>query len=311
MRLGRIITVVSAAALLGGCGITSAVQSVATSVIDTVTAPLEGMANPSPTATEDTDRLDMIAFASAYCRGEAQAALAATREIVQKHPNSPKAKLIHAMALDLGGHGIDAYRTLEPLATASHGMPAVLKCGDTFIYSGSVTEVAQRRLFEVGTELKKLGMVLPLPDQQHAGAALKSVFMLASTAPTRIADAPLPPQEVKTAEIVPPTQPVETNATPSPMRKPVAIPVAASHFVHLGSYRSKKMLDKGWKSLKKRYGRLLASEQMTVTKIDLGKPKGKYLRLGVSVAGSATANRLCGKLKSSGQYCAVMRTGKS
>ena len=76
----------------------------------------------------------------------------------------PRAKLLYGLSLDLAGHGVMAYRVLEPLTKTNHKLPAVLRCGDEFVYSGTVTEVAQRRLFRVKTQLTAFGTKFPLPD---------------------------------------------------------------------------------------------------------------------------------------------------
>ncbi len=183
----------------------------------------------------------------------------------------------------------------------------MLKCGDDFVYSGTVSEVAQRRLFEIKTRLEKLGLVFPLPEPAAVETTSKNLFALAAMAPTRIAEKPLPPQEVKSAIVIPPKAPVAEKAPvvlkkPEPgdgVPRPARKPTRGTHFVHLGSYKSSKMLERGWQQLQKRFSKILGSEEKSVSRVDLGK-RGKFLRLGVRAADSRSAGRLCSRLKSSG-----------
>ncbi len=318
MKAGYAISLCLLALLsLGGCGVGSAVKDVATTVAEVVKAPIEAVSAPSRPETDES-KFDTIPFAAAYCKGDAEEAVATTREFVQKFPQSPKSHLLHGVALDLSGRGVMAYRALAPLAAARHGSAAVLKCGDEFIYSGTVSEVAQRRLFEIKTRLEKLGLIFPLPAPAKVETTSRDLFALAAMAPTRIAEKPLPPQEVKAATVVPPKAP-EAEKVPIVLNKPepkdgiprpARKPSRGTHFVHLGSYKSSKMLDRGWQQLQKRFSKILGGEQKSVSRVDLGK-KGTFLRLGVQATDSRSASRLCSQLKSSGQYCTVMRTGRS
>jgi len=139
---------------------------------------------------EDPMRQDIIAFANAYCRKDGLAAVAATQNLVVAHPKYPRAQLNYGLALDLAGRGVAAYTVLDRLAKGSHPMPAVLLCGDDFKYSGTVTEVAQRRLFNIKTALSALGMTLPPPSPGDMKAARETIYRLASMAPA--ADEVLP-----------------------------------------------------------------------------------------------------------------------
>ncbi|MGB0631736.1 MAG: hypothetical protein ACPGRZ_13685 [Alphaproteobacteria bacterium] len=252
----------------------------------------------------DPMRLDTIAFADAYCRRDGKAAVAATQKLVVAHPTHPRAKLLYGLSLDLPGRGVMAYRVIEPLTRANHSMPAVLRCGDEFIYSGTVTEVAQRRLFRVKTQLNELGLQFPLPDAKTHQAAGNAIYKLAAMAPVELPKAPMAktslPQPEKAI-----SKKDDMTGTPS---KPSA---KCSRFVHLGSYKNTRTLEKGWRSLRKRYGGVLGNSPKAVSKVWLGKKKGQYLRLGVSAANLKTAQAICKKLKAGGQYCAVMRARKS
>ena len=134
-------------------------------------------------AKADPMRLDTIAFADAYCRRDGKEAVAATQKLVVSHPKHPRAKLLYGLSLDLAGRGVMAYRVLEPLTKTNHKLPAVLRCGDEFVYSGTVTEVAQRRLFRVKTQLAALGTKFPLPDPNTHQAANNAIYELAAMAP--------------------------------------------------------------------------------------------------------------------------------
>ncbi len=110
-------------------------------------------------------RIDTIAFADAYYRKDGMAAVAASQKLVIANPTHPRALLNYGLSLDLAGRGIAAYRVLAPLGKTGHTMPTALQCGDDFIYSGTVTEVAQRRLFVIKSSLTALGMTMPLPSR--------------------------------------------------------------------------------------------------------------------------------------------------
>lgn len=308
MKKTSLIALVPLAALLSGCSVSK--------MMDAVEIPSFLQPGPTQAAVEKGEKLDTIAFADAYCRGDSEAALAATRALVSAHTTSPKARLVHAMALDLAGRGVTAYRILEPLSTANHLGPAALKCGDDFIYSGTVAEVAQRRLFEVKTRLAALGMQLPLPSLAAATEAAKRVYTLAGKAPTRLDTEPAPVRPPEPRVEIAGAAPMviqkaamrDTAKPPVPSRKTATSKTTTnkSRFVHLGSYRSMKTLEDGWKTLRKRFGNTLPPGQKAVKKINLGAKKGSYLRLGVAVPDTRTAARLCSQLKKRGQYCAVM-----
>ena len=258
----------------------------------------------------DPMRMDTIAYADAYCRKDDEAAVAATQKLIVANPNHPRALLNYGLSLDLAGRGVAAYRVLDRLAKADHTMPAVLRCGDAFVYSGSVTEVAQRRAFDVKTALTALGMAMPLPSPEQVNAGRDVVFQLAALAP---------PPESSTLEPTRNSVPEATHvmakqaAAPSHRNAQRNNPAKAGrhHFVHLGSYKTSKTLEKGWRNLRKRFGKILGAQTKAVSKVNLGKKKGRYLRLGVDVANAETARSICKRLKAGGQYCVVLRARKS
>ena len=84
-----------------------------------------------------------------------------------------------------------------------------------------------------------------------------------------------------------------------------------SHFIHLGSYKSTRNLNSGWRNLQKRFSKTLGTQPKSVSEINLGRKKGHYLRLDVKVASAKTAGGICKRLKAGGQYCAVRRSRKS
>lgn len=311
MNKSALCILVPFAAILSGCSVSK--------MIDAVEVPAFLKPGPDQPAIAKGDKLDTIAFADAYCRGDSEAALAATRALVSAHTDNPKAQLVHGISLDLAGRGVTAYRVLEPLTKANHGGPASLKCGDDFIYSGTVSEVAQRRLFEIKTRLAALGMAYPLPSLAAATEAAKRVYALAGKAPTRLATepAPVPRPEIALADTKPtvirkvPVPPAAPQASPTANAISAKKPTATAPFVHLGSYRSMKTLEQGWQTLRKRFGSALPPGQKAIKKVNLGASKGTYLRLGVAVADNRTARRLCGQLKKRGQYCAVIAPRKS
>ena len=252
----------------------------------------------------DPMRLDTIAYADAYCRGDGEAAIAATGKLLTGHPNHPRALLNHAFALDLAGKGIAAYRILENLAKKQTGMPAVLRCGDDFVYSGTVTEVAQRRLFAVKTRLLSVGVRLPLP-LKHA-VADDTVYRLADLAPAKSSASMMVPATQMAA-----TRPEAPMSKPAQRKKKPAATGGKGRFVHLGSYRTTKNLEKGWRALKKRYAKVLKGQPRAVSSVNLGKKKGRYLRLGVNVTDPNRARSICRQLKAAKQYCAVRRARSS
>tara|TARA_R110002110_G_scaffold9986_6_gene49073 strand:- start:8392 stop:9279 length:888 start_codon:yes stop_codon:yes gene_type:complete len=251
----------------------------------------------------DPMRLDTIAFADAYCRKDGMAAVAASQNLVVAHPNHPRALLNYGLSLDLAGRGIAAYRVLAPLGKAGHSMPTVLQCGNDFVYSGTVTEVAQRRLFDIKSSLAALGMTMPLPSAVETKAGSNTIYRLAALAP---------PTEEMAAELDKPARKVAKSAPSTPKKTHKSEKSAKkSHFVHLGSYKSTRNLDRGWRNLRKRFSAVLGSQPKSVSEIDLGKKKGRYLRLGVRVENAKTARNICKRLKAGGQYCVVRRSRKS
>lgn len=248
-------------------------------------------------------RMDAIAYADAYCRKDGMAAVAASQKLVVANPNHPRALLNYGLALDLAGRGIAAYRILSPLARAGHPMPTVLQCGDDFIYSGTVAEVAQRRLFDIKTSLASLGMTMPLPSSAEMKAGSNTIYRLAALAPAAIEMAAKP------------AMPAPKMATRAPKKHKMTHKsgkkVKSGHFVHLGSYKSTRNLDRGWKNLRKRFAKVLGKQPKSVSEINLGKKKGRYLRLGISVASAKTARAICKRLKQGGQYCVIRRSRSS
>ncbi|MBK1663598.1 hypothetical protein CKO38_04455 [Rhodospirillum rubrum] len=78
---------------------------------------------------------------------------------------------------------------------------------------------------------------------------------------------------------------------------------SAANGVHLDSYKSEADARAGWVALQKRYGALLSGLSPHIVRADLGK-KGVFQRLtaGPLPAGTS-AQALCARLKSAGQYC--------
>jgi hypothetical protein len=306
--LGKIVRGASLALALlalGGCSVSKLVDAV-----ELPSLPSLGSGGEDRQAA-DTDRMDTIAFGDAYCRGDMAAALASAQTLLTANPQNPKAHLLEGLALDASGRGIEAYRALDVLAAADHRATVSLRCGEKFVYSGSVSEVAQRRLFEVKTKLIALGAMLPLPEPAAAAPASQVLFNLASQAPAHD-----PFARLKTAQseakpaMAPSHDPAPAEPEKGATKKASKTAKADSVFVHLGSYRSMKMLDKGWKDLSRRYDNVLHGRTRVVSKVDLGS-KGKYIRLGVAVASKGQGADVCRQLKTAGQYCAVIATGKS
>lgn len=250
---------------------------------------------------QDPMRLDTIAFADAYCRKDGLAAVAATQKLVVAHPNHPRALLNYGLSLDLAGRGITAYLVMDRLSKGNHPMPAVLRCGADFMYSGTVTEVAQRRLFEIKTTLSALGVSLPPPSTTDIKSAGDTLYRLAALAPAADEVLPISRKPKKKPAVAKPRTPGKKMQPPGKGRR----------FVHLGSYKTVKTLDRGWRSLRKRFGKILGAQTRSVAKVNLGRKKGQYLRLGVTVANSKTARSICKRLKAGGQYCVVRRPRKS
>jgi|MEHZ01.5.fsa_nt_MEHZ011564258.1_5 hypothetical protein len=84
-----------------------------------------------------------------------------------------------------------------------------------------------------------------------------------------------------------------------------------SHFVHLGSYKSARNLHRDWRTLRKNFSKTLKTQPKSVSEINLGRKKGRYLRLGVKVSSAKTARDICKRLKAGGQYCVIRRSRKS
>lgn len=252
---------------------------------------------------EDPMRIDTIAFADAYCRKDGKAAVAASQKLVVANPNHPRALLNYGLSLDLAGRGIAAYHVLAPLGKAGHGMPTVLQCGGDFIYSGTVTEVAQRRLFDIKTSLSALGLAMPLPSPAEMKAGSNTVYRLATLAPS---GEEMDEKQAVTTQKMAAHTPKKTKMAPKSGKPP-----KIGHFLHLGSYKSTRNLNRGWRSLQKRFRTILGTQPKSVSEINLGKKKGRYLRLGIKVANAKTARNICKRLKAGGQYCVIRRSRKS
>jgi hypothetical protein len=271
---------------------------------------LTGSKNPATMASatgsgvkEDPMRIDTIAFADAYCRKDGMAAVAASQKLVVATPNHPRALLNYGLSLDLAGRGIAAHRVLAPLGKAGHTMPTALQCGDDFIYSGTVTEVALRRLFDINSSLTALGMTMPPPSPAETKAGSNTIYRLAALALSRDE---MDDNKENSAMKMAKHAPFTPKMTPRPEK-----PGYMSHFVHLGSYKPTRNLDRGWRNLRKRFSKALGNQPKSVSEINLGKKKGRYLRLGVKVASAKTARDICKRLKAGGQYCVVRRSRKS
>lgn len=273
--------------------------------LDSLTAPKKAETMDSATGSgvkQDPMRLDTIAFADAYCRRDGNAAVAATQKLVVAHPTHPRALLNYGLSLDLAGRGLQAYQVLDRLSKGNHPMPSVLRCGTDFMYSGTVTEVAQRRLFDIKTRLSALGVALPPPALHDIKSGGDTIYRLAAMAP--------PADEVLAFSTMDKKRAAKPAAPVTPPKK--ALKAAKSgHFVHLGSYKTSRNLDRGWRSLRKRFGKILGGQDKSVSKVNLGKEKGQYLRLGVTVANAKAARALCKRLKAGGQYCVVRRARNS
>ena len=296
----HLVTAVLAAVLLSGCSVSKLIDAVELPSLPSLSG------DTATTARTDGEALDTIAFADAYCHKDGAAALGSAQTLVAAHPQNPKALLLLGIALDHTGRGVEGYRVLEGLAAQDATTPVSLQCGGDFVYSGTVSEVAQRRLFQIRTRLAALGTVLPLPAAESAKAATAALYELASQAPARDMFAGMTPAKPAPA------------AHPGPAPAADHAPAAPAHgdakhgtlFVHLGSYRSMKTLETGWRALRGRYGKALGGQSRTVAKVDLGS-KGRYLRLGVTVADRSQAASLCRQIKAGGEYCAVVPSGKS
>ena len=73
--------------------------------------------------------------------------------------------------------------------------------------------------------------------------------------------------------------------------------------VHLASYRQKGAAERGWKSLKKRFGQL-SSMKPSIERVDLGSTKGVFYRLKAGpLPSNGAAQDLCRALKAKRQYC--------
>ena len=250
---------------------------------------------------EDPMRLDTIAFADAYCRKDGLAAVAATQNLVVANPNHPRALLNYGLSLDLAGRGMKAFAVLDRLAKGTHPMPAVLRCGNDFMYSGIVTEVAQRRVFDIKTKLSALDVDMKPVSSGETKLASNVIYRLAAMAPAVDQVFPVSANsKPKRAQLTTPEKHMSAN---KPRKS-----AKGRHFVHLGSYKSSRTLDRGWRSLRKRFGKILGSQAKAVSEVNLGRKKGRYLRLGIAVTNAKTARSICRRLKAGGQYCVVRRS---
>ncbi len=87
------------------------------------------------------------------------------------------------------------------------------------------------------------------------------------------------------------------------------LPVTSGYRVQLGALRSEVSARLTWSRVRKAHADLLGALSYSVSRVDLGPPKGVYYRLSAgSMADANTARRLCAQLKHRRQGCFVVTT---
>lgn len=85
-----------------------------------------------------------------------------------------------------------------------------------------------------------------------------------------------------------------------------AKPTGPQPAIHIASYRSKKMAERGWREASAKHKSLLRGLKHGTRRVNLGPRKGVYYRLMAGpFASKGEAANLCRKLKRRGQYCEV------
>jgi tetratricopeptide (TPR) repeat protein len=158
------------------------------------------------------------------------------------------------------------------------------------------------------------------PDVQEAGRRLAKLALQVPTTPGEVTPARPPPVARPPTPLVPPAPPPVAAApkpkpapvpaptpAPVPAQKPMPAPAAeGGYLIHLTSIRNPADAEAEWARLKRLYGKLLKGLHLTVTRVDLGPPRGVYYRIKGGPLNRAGAKERCAVFEARGVWCRVV-----
>ena len=125
---------------------------------------------------------------------------------------------------------------------------------------------------------------------------------LADPGSLRLSLSPTPAQPQPQTQPQPP-QPQRPAQQPAKQQPATQQPATLTAAVHLASYRSIENARDGWRILQRRYPNELGTLVPMVLEVDLGRGRGRMLRLQASALTPGEARTICDRLKQAGQYC--------
>jgi len=214
----------------------------------------------------------------AICEGHAEDAIA----ILTAEPLMSDAdKFFIAIATEEAGHPSRARMQYARLMQSGSTDKVSVRCGRRILAEGMVSDEAAKRLAAVARDLAVMDANLRPTIPLHEGLPASMLTSNANTA-------------TGSTGPVGPARAVDKPGSQSPF---------GQWFVHLVSYRTIDAATKNRSVLEARYPSFAGI--IDQWEVDAG---GLAIRLGVRLSDRAEADRLCGAVKSQGEYCAVMDT---
>lgn len=161
---------------------------------------------------------------------------------------------------------------------------------------------------------KKVERLMPGPEQPIRRPRIEQAALMAADQ-FRAELAMAVPRDSGGKPVVPARKPAAKRrpiAAPQPVKVPPPDPKKAvggrsSYRVQIASLRSKRAVDKAWKSLLRQHQDLLSRLNMSVQKADLGPAKGIYFRMQAGpFEDRASAREFCSRLASRKVGCFVV-----
>ena len=234
-------------------------------------------------------------YAHAACHKDLGKAMALAKSLLANDPDNVEVQLIHAYMVERTGRPIQAWELYTSLAEGHYDKSTSLTCNGTLVFGGGVSDVAKFRSLWLAQNLKAQGVNL-------SRAPMAKAQITPPTIPTAKGMTVLPPPFAKQNS-------ASIPAPVAPVKKKVINTKQTTHgvFVHLASYKGPKALDRGWKEIRRSRIKILGSYGKSIVKVTLKDHKGSILRLGVRAPDKAHARTLCKALKTTRQYCMVMK----
>lgn len=232
------------------------------------------------------------AFEEAACTENRARGLTLATDLLNRFPDDPSLQLIHAYAIERVGRPGRAWRMLRALSNGGHRKNISLSCQGNLVFQGPVSQVAEFRAQWLARNLARQGVMLTDEPRRNSE----------DDQPRQIVKLPPPPF------VTPEAPRTVDQASPEPAPKPVQkLTKTGGYFAHLASYKGQRLLDRGWRQIKSRFGNQLAAYEKTIKKVEIGGNKGSILRLGVLVHDRKAGRDLCQSLKSQRQYCMLLK----